>query len=178
MKLKKITFLTAALLALLVAVGCGGSGSKATTAAGNGTDRAFVAEMVPHHQSAIKMAKVAEQRGESPFVKRLAASIIKTQDAEIGTMKAADAKLADAGVQRGTLDMPASMMGMDMDTKALESADPFDRAFLQMMIPHHEGAVAMAKVELDKGKDAALKQLAQQIIDGQQREITEMRQQL
>lgn len=179
---RKTTQIMGALLALLLAAavaGCGGSSNGTTsTSTGNSIDRAFVAEMIPHHQSAIEMAKVAQQRGSSPFVKQLAANIIKTQDSEIDTMKTEDAKLARDDIKKGKLDMPASMMGMDMDTKSLKTATPFDPAFLKMMIPHHKGAVEMAKVELDKGKDPALKKLAQQIIDGQQREITQMNQQL
>jgi uncharacterized protein (DUF305 family) len=44
-------------------------------------DRAFVAAMIPHHESAVEMAEIA-QRGESEFVKRLAGDIIRTQNAE------------------------------------------------------------------------------------------------
>jgi uncharacterized protein (DUF305 family) len=47
-----------------------------------------------------------------------------------------------------------------------------------MMIPHHEGAVVMAKAELSKGKDLTFKTLAQNIITAQQREIVAMRQHL
>ena len=64
---------------------------------------------------------------------------------------------------------------MDHDTAALRTAVPFDRAFLEMMLPHHEGALEMSKAELAKGADPELKSLAQQIIDGQQREIDAMR---
>jgi uncharacterized protein (DUF305 family) len=41
--------------------------------------------------------------------------------------------------------MSDAEMGMDMDPAMLEDAEPFDRAFIDMMVPHHKGAVAMAK---------------------------------
>ena len=49
-----------------------------------------------------------------------------------------------------------------------------DKAFIAGMVPHHQAAIDMAKVELQKGKDQAVKALAQSIVDGQQREIDEM----
>lgn len=66
-------------------------------------------------------------------------------------------------------------MSMDEDPSMLKDADPFDPAFIDMMIPHHEGAIEMAKVELDKGADPKLKALAEDIIDAQEREISEMK---
>lgn len=172
MKLAKHIAVPATLVALLVA-GCGSSDSPA--AAGNGVDRAFVADMVPHHQSAVEMAKVAQRRGASPFVKRLADDIVRTQNEEIGTMRAQDSELEGAGVKKGRLGVSSSMMGMSMDTASLKTAEPFDRAFLRMMLPHHTGAVEMAEVELAKGEDPELKALARQVIAAQQREIRQMR---
>jgi uncharacterized protein (DUF305 family) len=67
------------------------------------------------------------------------------------------------------------MRGMDHNISMLETADPFDPAFLEMMIPHHEGAITMAKAQLANGSDHELKQLAQGIITAQQREIDEIR---
>lgn len=49
-----------------------------------------------------------------------------------------------------------------------------DVGFAKGMIPHHEGAIAMAKVELQYGKDAEMKALAQKIVDTQQSEIKYM----
>ena len=165
----------------LMLAACGGD-SEGTSASqevrGNPTDRAFVKEMIPHHKSAIEMARMAETRGESQFVKDLAADIIRTQNAEIQALQREDEGLETAGVEVGSLDMPSDMMGMDMDMSMLESADPFDREFLKMMVPHHEGAVAMAKVELAKGKDPELRRLAEAIVAAQEREIREMREQL
>ena len=49
-----------------------------------------------------------------------------------------------------------------------------DRDFARMMIPHHQGAIDMALVELRYGKDERLKRLAQEIIVDQQQEIVVM----
>ena len=50
-----------------------------------------------------------------------------------------------------------------------------DADFARMMIPHHQGAIDMAKVELQFGKDLRLRRLAQEIIVTQQSEIDVMR---
>ena len=60
---------------------------------------------------------------------------------------------------------------------ALRTGDP-DHDFASMMVPHHQGAVDMAKVELLYGKDPVLRRLAQEIIVTQQQEIAVMRRQL
>ena len=49
-----------------------------------------------------------------------------------------------------------------------------DHDFVTMMLPHHQGAVDMAKVELQYGKDAGLRRLARSIVDTQEREIAVM----
>jgi uncharacterized protein (DUF305 family) len=54
------------------------------------------------------------------------------------------------------------------------SGDP-DVDFVRMMIPHHQGAIDMAEVELEYGKDESRKELARQIIEAQEKEIAEMK---
>jgi uncharacterized protein (DUF305 family) len=56
------------------------------------------------------------------------------------------------------------------------SARPFDRAFIDMMIPHHQGAVRMAPAKSAKGRNPKLRALARRIINAQDREIREMNQ--
>lgn len=176
-KALKARLLGLAIVAALAALvtGCGSSDNGSVSGKqGNATDRAFVAEMVPHHKSAVAMANIAQQRGQSSFVKTLAGNIVTTQDSEIATMRSVDTGLAKAGIKRGKLGMPMHMMGMNMDVGMLRTANPFDRQFIDMMVPHHQAAVRMARVELAKGKNARLKTLAQAIIDGQSKEITGM----
>jgi uncharacterized protein (DUF305 family) len=53
-------------------------------------------------------------------------------------------------------------------------ADDVDVAFACGMIPHHQAAINMAKVELEHGDDQAMKDMAQMIIDAQTKEIAEL----
>jgi uncharacterized protein (DUF305 family) len=70
--------------------------------------------------------------------------------------------------------MNTSMERMDHDmTQAPMNGDP-DHDFVVMMIPHHEGAIDMAKVELRYGKDPVMRRLAQEILVDQQSEIDAM----
>lgn len=55
------------------------------------------------------------------------------------------------------------------------STDDADAAFLLMMIPHHQSAIDMAEIELEQGDDEETRQLAQQIIEAQEREIADMK---
>ena len=74
----------------------------------------------------------------------------------------------------------ASMTGMQMmqmpgmEKMMTLSGKDFNRAFLSMMIPHHQGAIDMAEMQLKMGKDAKVKQWARQIIKDQKKEIAEM----
>jgi uncharacterized protein (DUF305 family) len=54
------------------------------------------------------------------------------------------------------------------------SGEP-DKDFVAMMIPHHQGAIDMAKVELQYGKDPTLKTMAKMIVSAQEKEIKKMR---
>ena len=70
--------------------------------------------------------------------------------------------------------MEEAMRSMDrgMDNAPM-TGDP-DHDFAAMMIPHHQGAIDMAKAELLYGKDTVLRRLAQEIIVNQEQEIDVM----
>ena len=167
--------LTAMLLALAALLaGCGGDDGE-SEAGGNGTDRAFARAMIPHHEGAVDMAELAERRGEHGELKRVANEIIASQRREIATLRRVDRQLAGAGVKSGRLAVPERLRGMDHDTGFLEQAAQFDREFISMMVPHHEGAIRMSRAELRSGEDPRLRRLAREIIAAQEREIRQMR---
>jgi YVTN family beta-propeller protein len=71
--------------------------------------------------------------------------------------------------------MALSMERMDRDMMAAKMTGGPDIAFARMMIPHHQGAIDMARSELLYGKDPVLRRLAQDIIATQDQEIVLMR---
>src|SRR5215470_4023487 len=72
-------------------------------------------------------------------------------------------------------EMMESMGKMDGDMMAAPMTGDPNHDFSAMMIPHHQGAIDMAKAFLLYGKDSALRRLAQEIIVTQQQEIQVMR---
>ena len=70
--------------------------------------------------------------------------------------------------------MNASMERMDRQMAAAPMNGSVDHDFAAMMIPHHQGAIDMAKAELIYGKDPVMRRLAQEILVDQQSEIDAM----
>ncbi len=70
--------------------------------------------------------------------------------------------------------MMTGMQKMQQDMSAAPVTGNADRDFVAMMIPHHAGAIDMAKVELQYGKDPTLRAMARGIIAAQEKEIAEM----
>jgi uncharacterized protein (DUF305 family) len=177
---------TAALAAAL-ATGCGSSDASNSASPAIGADRAFVQQMIPHHQMAIQMAGSAQRKGEHPQTKALAAAIIAAQTREIGEMKPIAERVGVAPDQMpmggmsahmaddaAALGVPMNQTGMSTNMGALDTARPFDRAFVDMMIPHHQGAIRMARGELAKGGDPQLRTIAKAIVADQAKEIGQM----
>lgn len=174
-----IALLTIISLSLLIAA-CGGDDEEGTEKpAGNATEQAFLEGMVPHHLSAVEMAEIARKRGEHQEVKRLASGIISTQSAEISQMRRIHRRLFRSELQpdekaHERLGVAAHESGMDADLADLRSADPFDREFIDMMIPHHQGAIRQARAVLAKADDEEVMRLAEGIVSAQSREIEQM----
>ena len=161
-----------------------GSSAMAGSMMRNDADAAFASNMIPHHEQAVAMAKLAAMRAADPRVKDLAARIEAAQGPEIAMMNGwltawnVPSAEGDHGMDHG-MDHGDTMAGMmseaDMTNLAAGNGADFDKAFLAMMIAHHEGALTMAETELKSGSNGDAKSLAQSIIHGQTKEIAEMK---
>ena len=150
-------------------------------------DIAFMQMMVPHHAQAVEMAELAEKHAVDPDVRRLAARIRAAQGPEILSMS--------AWLEKEGLDVPQpgddprdfehseaghddSMMGMlteqEMTQLARARGSAFDRLFLQGMIRHHRGALAMAETVAADGVDVLVGELAADVHLTQTSEIATM----
>ena len=170
----RTTTLALAIAAFLL-VGCGASQASSF-------DAQFIDMMVPHHQGAIEIAKIAATRASHPELKAMAESVIKSQQSEIDQMKSWR-KAWFGSDQTPSMDrMPTvSEMGhggtMDMkkDVDMMRSAaEPFDRQFLDMMREHHRSAVEAGRLAQTKAQRTEIKDLAGRIIADQEREIQQM----
>ncbi len=149
-------------------------------------DAHFIEQMIPHHEDAITMAKLALEKAQRPEVKQLAGSIISSQEAEIIQMKkwykdwfGRDLPTGDQVMQSHGMGSNSGMhmgiRGDQSDMTNLTNAGDFDIAFLEQMIPHHQMAVMMASMLKQGTKRPEMTKLAEDIINAQSEEIDQMR---
>ncbi|MFC0627516.1 DUF305 domain-containing protein [Kribbella deserti] len=143
-------------------------------------DVKFLQDMMLHHQQAVQMTEWAKTRAANASVKSLAERIRVGQKPEIDAMRV---MLTDRGQQPPNLEHAhhtdhSGMAGMASPAQlaALEKSTgaAFDKMFLQLMIRHHQGAVTMSGVVIEKGSDLRIGELAQEISITQAKEIQTM----
>jgi Domain of unknown function (DUF305) len=78
------------------------------------------------------------------------------------------------GADQAHTDLGAGMNMMMANMMAGATASDIDVAFVCAMIPHHQGAIAMAEAALKHGDDPFVRALAEQVIAAQNQEITDM----
>ena len=163
------------------------SAPSASAADFNEADVTFAKAMIPHHEQAVEMATIALDPavGARPEVVDLATRIQSGQQPEIDMMTA---WLVGWGEEphdmndMDSMDDMADMEGMegmmsadDMAAMSVMSGSAFDARWVEMMILHHEGALAMAEGVKASGQNTDVVLLADEIIAAQQAEMAEMR---
>lgn len=150
------------------------------------SEAGFARDMSVHHAQAVEMAELARDRTDDSGVRFLAIDIALGQQAQIGQMQGwlAVWGLPATGTQPAmtwmghAMPMGSVMPGMaTMDDLARLRDGPdgeADATFLQLMIRHHRGGVAMAEAVIERTQRPEVRRLAQAIVDGQTAEIRAM----
>ena len=157
--------------------GSGGMASGMPMKNGKYSDELFVDAMVPHHEGAVEMAEVALKNAEHGEIEQLAEDIISAQEAEIKVLKSIkQEQFGTSKVPSGTNAAEMEGMGMMTDPRSLATKDPFDKAFIDNMIPHHQSAIEMAEVAAAETQNPRIEELAKNVVEAQEREISQMKQ--
>lgn len=159
-------------------------------------DVRFMRGMIPHHAQAIDMAALVSDRTESNGIRLLARRIDISQKDEIrlmerwlrtrgealtGDAQAGDALTGEAAGQArdgGHALMPGMLTPEEMARLAATSGSDFDRAFLEFMIGHHEGALVMVAElfsSVGGGQETEIHRFASDVDADQDMEILRMR---
>jgi uncharacterized protein (DUF305 family) len=164
----------------------------------NASDVTFAQMMIVHHQGAIEMADLVQDRAGSQQVKDLGVKIkaaqapeielmggwLKTWGQTLGAVTSSAGAMDHGGMSMGTAGssstspsmMPGMMTENEMAALRAASGSAFDKMFLQSMIEHHRGALQMAETELAQGINPDARALAERIKTSQTAEIAEMQQ--
>lgn len=201
--MKKTSPLLALLVATLLALtACGSnrssnaSGDTSTGARFDKADVAFAQGMIPHHQQAVQMSRMARSHAAGVAVTKLADGIEAAQGPEIDTMtrwlKAWGKSVPTSSNQHGsagggmkgmemgdgshmdTSNMPGMMSARDLGQLDRARGARWDQMFLTMMIDHHAGAIEMARAEQAHGSNPDAIALAKRIEAAQTAEIAKM----
>jgi uncharacterized protein (DUF305 family) len=169
-----------AVLALALAFGgCtagGGAGEASTqpiaTEEVTEADAAWIAGMAEHHDQAVALAELAEGRADDADVAASAERIAVGQAAEAAALRAwlDRRELGDAEHDEST-EMPGAISATTFARAERSTGAPFDRLFIDTMIRHHEGAVAMSEARLETSGDSAVTRWARIVATGQTIEL-------
>ena len=148
----------------------------------------FARDMMVHHAQAVQMAEIVRDKTDSEEMRTMAADIALTQQAQIGQMQG---WLAVWGLPATSREPAMTWMGHPTEGRMpgmaspeelndLQRASPeeADVLFLQLMIPHHEAALPMARAILDRTDRPEVRRLATAIASSQKGEIKIMQEML
>jgi uncharacterized protein (DUF305 family) len=140
-------------------------------------DLDFMAQMIPHHDGAIEMAKYEISRGKSKEMIQLAKSILADQTNDIQLMKLLISQLPGDAKKAGNSFDNAMVQSMNAMMKNMPSNDKFtdvDKAFAMVMIPHHQAAIEMSIALIQYSASEQVSTFAKQLISAEKIEIEQM----
>jgi uncharacterized protein (DUF305 family) len=134
-------------------------------------DLVFLDTMSKHHHDGIHLARMAESKIQRHDLQHLVRKMLADQQTELERMQ--------GWRSRWFHDAPRALRPLPlMDLQRLEhtpAGAQFDAVFLDMMIPHHEAAIALAQEATTRASHRRLRSLAHAIVHNQQHEVEQMR---
>jgi uncharacterized protein (DUF305 family) len=141
----------------------------------NDPDNAFAMMMKVHHQGAINMGNKELQSGDDATMKDMAQKIITDQTAEIQQLT--DFLNSHPAHENVPEFITEQMKGMERSSKIIDLQivnGDIDHDFAMLMIFHHQSAIENARLELIYGVEPAMKAMAKNMIDKQDKEIKDL----
>ena len=142
------------------------------------SDAQFMRDMIPHHQQALEISRLAPDRTNSPELLEIAGKIEAAQGDEIAFMEQWLTSRGESIDQSHAHTGHHAMKGMateaQMASLAAASGVEFDRQFLSLMIAHHEGAIDMVEALMEQpgsAYDPTLFEFTTDVINDQSKEI-------
>lgn len=179
------------------------SGGTRTAPVEGSAEAGFARDMKTHHLQAVEMSVMVREASDDPAVRSLALDIMLTQQQQAGQMygwlelwglpqTTADPPMqwmSDDPAGMGSMEPSGSVaqesasgtampgMATEEDLRRLDRAEGREAEviYLDLMIAHHQGGVAMAQAALLQTDDDAVRRLAQAIVDSQTAELTVLR---
>lgn len=178
--------------------------SKSATYPGNNSVEAgFSRDMIRHHGQAVEMSFIIRESTDTEPIRNLAFDIINTQSVQIGMMRGwleiwnlpatstsqpmqwmsmeqmaamrnAVTPARHDMVSNGPMMMPGMATDEQLSTLRTATSSEAEKLFLELMIAHHQGGVAMAQAVVESSDDTSVTGLAQTMVNGQQAEIQAM----
>ncbi|WP_245575128.1 DUF305 domain-containing protein [Meiothermus rufus] len=148
---------------------------------GRNFDIAYMSMMIEHHKGAVEMAQAILKTSKDARIRKAAQEIVTVQKKEIAQLEGwLKAWYGISPSQRYMQMMRADMQPMmEASMKGMQvmpgHAMPVDRAFLEGMIPHHQDAVDMSRLCLQKAARSELRRFCQGVIELQSREIAQFK---
>lgn len=142
------------------------------------SDAQFMRDMIPHHQQALEMSRLAPDRTNSPELLEIAGKIEAAQGDEIAFMEqwltSRSESIDQSHAHTGHHTMKGMATEAQMAALAAASGVEFDRQFLSLMIGHHEGAIGMVEALMEQpgsAYDPTLFEFTTDISNDQSKEI-------
>lgn len=142
------------------------------------SDAQFMRGMIPHHQQALEMSRLAPDRTNSPELLEIAGKIEAAQGDEIAFMEqwltSRGESIDQSHAHTGHHTMKGMATEAQMASLAAASGVEFDRQFLSLMIAHHEGAIDMVEALMEQpgsAYDPTLFEFTTDVSNDQSKEI-------